>query len=294
VVLHWRGMRARIRRSILPSALPAHHLVSFRISAPRSRTATAYQRAPRDTRRRRDGCQRARRSAAPRRAHGIPGLPQRSMACGPVPRHRAHHGVQRSHAPATPAPMGFSVGHPSITAAPSARACVTRWAACTSSRTTMSSPTRTMRRSGDPEYQPGPYDRRHVRRPDRDADDFQVISFAAGASNTMDAAIAMSSTSLLDNSVPATKAMACRTPRFTETPTATGCSMIPMRCWASTCRSTAHHAPHARADHRCQCDRHRLLRVSGIQLHQVGPLRGSADHRAEHVQRPAATPGHSS
>ncbi len=108
--------------------------------------------------------------------HGLPqvldGVPVQSLVTGRImafsdPTHR-----QR------PAPMGFSVGHPSITAGTigaRVRDALGR-VYILSNNHVLAIATLT---------------------------DFQVISFAAGASNTMDAAIAMSSTDLLDNAVPA-------------------------------------------------------------------------------------------
>src|SRR5881394_2951421 len=55
---------------------------------------------------------------------------------------------------------------------------------------------------GDPEYQPGPYDGGTSADQIATLTDFQVISFASNGSNTIDAAIALSSTDLLDNAVP--------------------------------------------------------------------------------------------
>ncbi len=55
---------------------------------------------------------------------------------------------------------------------------------------------------GDPEYQPGPYDGGTSADQIATLSDFQVINFTGG-SNTIDAAIALSTTSLLDNATPA-------------------------------------------------------------------------------------------
>src|SRR5258708_2215397 len=55
---------------------------------------------------------------------------------------------------------------------------------------------------GDPEYQPGPFDGGTAADQIATLSDFQVIDFAGG-SNSIDAAIALSSTSVLDNATPA-------------------------------------------------------------------------------------------
>src|SRR3989454_11040946 len=55
---------------------------------------------------------------------------------------------------------------------------------------------------GDAEYQPGPFDGGTAADQIATLTDFQTISFAADGSNTIDAAIALSSTSLLDNATP--------------------------------------------------------------------------------------------
>src|SRR5205809_64511 len=133
--------------------------------------------------------------------HGLPqvldGVPVQSLITGRImaysdPTHR-----QR------PAPMGFSVGHPSITAGTigaRVRDALGRVYILSNNHVLANSNNASI---GDPEYQPGPYDGGTAADQIATLTDFQVISFAAGASNTMDAAIAMSSTDLLDNAVPA-------------------------------------------------------------------------------------------
>jgi len=133
--------------------------------------------------------------------HGLPqvldGVPVQSLVTGRImaysdPTHR-----QR------PAPMGFSVGHPSITAGTigaRVRDALGRVYILSNNHVLANSNNASI---GDPEYQPGPYDGGTAADQIATLTDFQVISFAAGASNTMDAAIAMSSTDLLDNAVPA-------------------------------------------------------------------------------------------
>src|SRR5213079_2346923 len=56
---------------------------------------------------------------------------------------------------------------------------------------------------GDPEYQPGPFDGGTAADQIATLSDFQVISFAANGTNTIDAAIALSTTDVLDNATPA-------------------------------------------------------------------------------------------
>src|SRR5437899_2107843 len=56
---------------------------------------------------------------------------------------------------------------------------------------------------GDPEYQPGPFDGGTAADQIATLTDFQTISFATNGSNTIDAAIALSSEAVLDNATPA-------------------------------------------------------------------------------------------
>src|SRR5947209_20546246 len=56
---------------------------------------------------------------------------------------------------------------------------------------------------GDPEYQPGPFDGGTAADQIATLSDFQVIFFAANGTNTIDAAIALYTTSVLDNATPA-------------------------------------------------------------------------------------------
>ncbi|HTI05072.1 MAG TPA: CARDB domain-containing protein [Gemmatimonadales bacterium] len=102
-----------------------------------------------------------------------------------------------------PAPMGFSVGHPAITAGTigaRARDALGRVYILSNNHVLANSNNATI---GDPEYQPGPYDGGTAADQIATLSDFQQISFAAAGANTIDAAIALSSTDLLDNSVPA-------------------------------------------------------------------------------------------
>src|SRR5881394_2559824 len=101
-----------------------------------------------------------------------------------------------------PAPMGFSVGHPAITAGTigaRARDALGRVYILSNNHVLANSNGASI---GDPEYQPGPYDGGTSADQIATLTDFQVISFASNGSNTIDAAIALSSTDLLDNAVP--------------------------------------------------------------------------------------------
>ncbi len=133
--------------------------------------------------------------------HGLPqvldGVPVQSLVTGRIMAYSDPTRRQR------PAPMGFSVGHPSITAGTigaRVRDALGRVYILSNNHVLANSNNASI---GDPEYQPGPYDGGTAADQIATLTDFQVISFAAGASNTMDAAIAMSSTDLLDNAVPA-------------------------------------------------------------------------------------------
>ncbi|HWC74423.1 MAG TPA: CARDB domain-containing protein, partial [Gemmatimonadales bacterium] len=101
-----------------------------------------------------------------------------------------------------PAPMGFSVGHPAITAGTigaRVRDALGRVYILSNNHVLANSNGASI---GDPEYQPGPYDGGTSADQIATLTDFQVISFASNGSNTIDAAIALSSPDLLDNAVP--------------------------------------------------------------------------------------------
>ena len=101
-----------------------------------------------------------------------------------------------------PAPMGFSVGHPSITAGTigaRVRDALGRVYILSNNHVLANSNGASI---GDPEYQPGPFDGGTSADQIATLSDFQVISFAANGSNTIDAAIALSNTSVLDNATP--------------------------------------------------------------------------------------------
>jgi subtilase family serine protease len=101
-----------------------------------------------------------------------------------------------------PAPAGFSVGHPSITAGTigaRARDALGRVYILSNNHVLANSNGASI---GDPEYQPGPFDGGTSADQIATLTDFQLITFGGTGSNTMDAAIAMSSTALLDNAVP--------------------------------------------------------------------------------------------
>ncbi|MGH7521772.1 MAG: CARDB domain-containing protein [Gemmatimonadales bacterium] len=101
-----------------------------------------------------------------------------------------------------PAPAGFSVGHPSITAGTigaRARDALGRVYILSNNHVLANSNGASI---GDPEYQPGPFDGGTSADQIATLTDFQLIAFGPTGSNTMDAAIALSSTALLDNAVP--------------------------------------------------------------------------------------------
>ncbi|OLC87386.1 MAG: hypothetical protein AUI86_06975, partial [Gemmatimonadetes bacterium 13_1_40CM_3_66_12] len=101
-----------------------------------------------------------------------------------------------------PAPLGFSVGHPAITAGTigaRVRDALGHVYILSNNHVLANSNGATI---GDPEYQPGPYDGGTAADQIATLTDFQAIDFS-GANNTIDAAIALSSTDLLDNAVPA-------------------------------------------------------------------------------------------
>ncbi|HEV8510165.1 MAG TPA: CARDB domain-containing protein [Gemmatimonadales bacterium] len=101
-----------------------------------------------------------------------------------------------------PAPAGFSVGHPSITAGTigaRVRDALGRVYILSNNHVLANSNGATI---GDPEYQPGPFDGGTSADQIATLTDFQTINFTGG-NNTMDAAIALSSTAMLDNATPA-------------------------------------------------------------------------------------------
>src|SRR6266513_6027913 len=102
-----------------------------------------------------------------------------------------------------PAPLGFSVGHPLITAGSigaRVRDATGHIYVLSNNHVLANSNGATI---GDPEYQPGPYDGGTAADQIGTLSDFQVISFAANGSNTIDAAIALSNPAVLDNATPA-------------------------------------------------------------------------------------------
>ena len=101
-----------------------------------------------------------------------------------------------------PAHPGFSVGHPLITAGTigaRVRDALGRVYILSNNHVLANSNNASI---ADPEYQPGPYDGGTSADQIATLTDFQTISFASNGSNTIDAAIALSSTDLLDNAVP--------------------------------------------------------------------------------------------
>jgi hypothetical protein len=102
-----------------------------------------------------------------------------------------------------PAPMGFSVGHPAITAGTigaRVRDALGRVYILSNNHVLANSNGATI---GDPEYQPGPFDGGTAADQIATLSDFQTITFTSTANNTIDAAIALSGTDVLDNATPA-------------------------------------------------------------------------------------------
>src|SRR3989454_5018760 len=102
-----------------------------------------------------------------------------------------------------PAPMGFSVGHPAITAGTigaRVRDALGRVYVLSNNHVLANSNGASI---GDPEYQPGPFDGGTSADQIATLTDFQTITFGPSGNNTVDAAIALSSTDVLDNATPA-------------------------------------------------------------------------------------------
>ena len=100
-----------------------------------------------------------------------------------------------------PAPLGYSVGHPAITAGTigaRVRDGLGRVYILSNNHVLANSNGASV---GDAAYQPGRFDGGTAADQIATLSDFQVISFS-GASNTMDAAIALSNINVLDNAVP--------------------------------------------------------------------------------------------
>ena len=102
-----------------------------------------------------------------------------------------------------PAPPGFSVGHPAITAGT-----IGARVRDGSGRVYVLSNNHVLANSngaaiGDPTYQPGPYDGGTAADQIATLTDFQTITFSSTANNTIDAAIALATTAVLDNATPA-------------------------------------------------------------------------------------------
>ena len=135
---------------------------------------------------------------------GVPGLP-RALDGVPVKVHVSGRlmafsdPTQRQR----PAPMGFSVGHPAITAGTigaRVRDALGNVYILSNNHVLANSNGASI---GDPEYQPGPFDGGTAADQIATLTDFQVISFAANGTNTIDAAIALSNPAVLDNATPA-------------------------------------------------------------------------------------------
>ncbi len=101
-----------------------------------------------------------------------------------------------------PAPAGFSVGHPAITAGTigaRVRDALGRVYVLSNNHVLANSNGATI---GDPAYQPGPIDGGTAADQIATLADFQPITFTSTANNTMDAGIALSSVDMLDNATP--------------------------------------------------------------------------------------------
>jgi hypothetical protein len=101
-----------------------------------------------------------------------------------------------------PAPLGFSVGHPAITAGTigaRVRDATGRVYILSNNHVLANSNGATI---GDPTYQPGPFDGGTAADQIATLADFQTITFTSTANNTIDAAISLTTTAVLDNATP--------------------------------------------------------------------------------------------
>jgi hypothetical protein len=149
-----------------------------------------------------------------------------------------------------PAPVGFSVGHPDITAGSIGARVVDG-----SGNVFVLSNNHVLANSneaslGDPTLQPGTFDGGTASDQIATLAAFQPIVFSSNASNTIDAAIALQDR--------------------------------PARTQRTEVR--AHHRTHKRDDHRDQCNPDNLLRSDVDLLHQVGSVCRSAHRRAGYLQ----------
>jgi len=133
---------------------------------------------------------------------GVPDLPE---TLDGVPVTTQVTGLLMAHSDPTqrrrPAPMGYSVGHPDITAGTAGarvRDALGRVYILSNNHVLANSNDATV---GDAEYQPGPFDGGTAADQIATLTDFQVINFTGG-SNTMDAAIALTGSDVFDNAVP--------------------------------------------------------------------------------------------
>lgn len=101
-----------------------------------------------------------------------------------------------------PAPAGFSVGHPAVTAGTigaRVRDALGRVYILSNNHVLAHGNDAAL---GDPQYQPGPFDGGTAADEIATLTEYQAIAFSGTANNLMDAAIALSSTDLLDNATP--------------------------------------------------------------------------------------------
>ncbi|MGH6692548.1 MAG: CARDB domain-containing protein, partial [Gammaproteobacteria bacterium] len=101
-----------------------------------------------------------------------------------------------------PAPVGYSVGHPQVTAGTigaRVRDALGRVYILSNNHVLAASNNAQL---GDPAYQPGVFDGGTAADQIATLSDFQPITFTTSASNTVDGAIALSSATLLDNATP--------------------------------------------------------------------------------------------
>ncbi|HEX9611397.1 MAG TPA: CARDB domain-containing protein [Gemmatimonadales bacterium] len=101
-----------------------------------------------------------------------------------------------------PAPLGFSVGHPAVTAGTigaRVRDALGRVYILSNNHVLANSNDASI---GDPQYQPGPFDGGTAADEIATLTEFQAITFTSTANNIMDAGVALSSTDLLDNATP--------------------------------------------------------------------------------------------
>jgi hypothetical protein len=139
---------------------------------------------------------------------------------------------------------------------------------------------------GDPEYQPGPFDGGTSADQIATLSDFQIISFAANGSNTIDAAIALATTAVLDNATPSDVGYGMPSSQIYGDADGDGFfddrnALLGLNVQKFGRTTRLLHGPITGVNATVTI----CYAVSGIHVHQDRALRRSVHHFARHVQR---------